>query len=94
MASPASELRLRTISALVLAAVAFAEVWAGGWLFSLFVSALAFIVFLEWTAIIGLTAFDSARLRAGFSILLLLSILVVFGPEVAISGLVLFVAFA
>jgi phosphatidate cytidylyltransferase len=86
MAIVISELRLRVISALVLAALAFGEVWVGGWLFVVFVSAIAFIVFLEWTAIIGLTAFDRIRLRASALMLVPLLILLFFGTLPAMAG--------
>ena len=94
MVSMSSELRLRIVSALVLAAVSFGEVWVGGWLFAVFVSAIAFIVFLEWTAIIGLSAFENARLRACFNMFLVLAILVLLGPKAALAGLILFVVLA
>jgi phosphatidate cytidylyltransferase len=94
MSARPSELRLRVISALILATLAFVEVWAGGWLFAVFVSAMAFIVFLEWTAIIGLTAFESARLRAAVCMLLPLIILVMFGTSVAAVVLIVFTVLA
>ena len=93
MAAKPSELRLRVISALILAAVAFIEVWAGGWFFAVFVSLLALIVFLEWTAIIGLTAFENARMRSAFCILVPLAILVFFGAY-ALQALIIFAAIA
>lgn len=86
MASMSSELRLRVISGLVLAFIAFAEVWVGGWLFAVFVSAMAFIVFLEWTAIIGLNAFETTRFRVSVLMLLPLLVLVFFGTFPAIIG--------
>jgi phosphatidate cytidylyltransferase len=94
MGSGGSELRLRVISALVLAVLAFAAVWAGGVVFAVFASIMAFIVFLEWTAIIGLTAFEGARIRAAVNMLLLLAVLNLLGTNAAIISLVLFVVLA
>jgi phosphatidate cytidylyltransferase len=86
MAFAQSELKLRVVSALVLAILAFAALWAGGLVFGLFVSITAFIVFLEWTAIIGLNAFDQIRFRAAALLLVPLLILVLFGTIPAILG--------
>jgi phosphatidate cytidylyltransferase len=89
-----SELFLRVVSALILAVLAFGSVWAGGVVFGLFVAAMAFIVFLEWTAIIGLTAFDKARLFTSINFMVLTGILLVFGSNAALAVLVLFAAFS
>jgi phosphatidate cytidylyltransferase len=94
MAANASELRLRVMSALVLAALAIGAVWAGGVVFAVFVSIMAFIVFLEWTAIIGLTAFESARIRAAVAILLLVTVLILLGVWAAMVSLVILTALA
>ncbi len=58
-----SELRLRIISAIVLATIAIAALWIGGWVFALFVIALAAIGLWEWTGICG--AADPLWLRSG-----------------------------
>lgn len=94
MAAKPSELRLRVISALILAALAFVEVWLGGWMFAVFVSLIAFIVFLEWTAIIGLNAFEGARIRAAVIMLLSLIVLVFFGTSAAGAVLIILAALA
>ncbi|MGL4404398.1 MAG: phosphatidate cytidylyltransferase, partial [Notoacmeibacter sp.] len=94
MANKASELQMRVVSASVLAILAVLSVWAGGLAFSFLVCVIAFVVFLEWTAIIGLNAFEGARLRAGINMLLLLALLVLLGPKAALAGLVLFAAYA
>ncbi len=94
MAAKPSELRLRVFSALILAALAFVEVWLGGWMFAVFVSLMAFIVFLEWTAIIGLNAFEGARIRAAVIMLLSLIVLVFFGTSAAGAVLIIFAALA
>jgi phosphatidate cytidylyltransferase len=94
MTGKPSELRLRVISALILATLAFIDVWFGGWLFAVFVSVTVFIVFLEWTAIIGLPAFEAARMRAVVMMLLPLIILVFFGTSAAAAVVLIFAALA
>ncbi len=86
-ASKNVELRMRIVSALVLAVVAFGEVWAGGGLFSVFVSAVALIVFLEWTAIIGLSAFAKARLSAIVLMIVPLATLILLGVRASLAAL-------
>jgi phosphatidate cytidylyltransferase len=94
MVAKPSELRLRVLSAVVLAALAFGAVWAGGFVFAAFASIMAFVVFLEWTAIIGLTAFEIARFRAAVNMLLLLALLNLFGVIAAMVSLLLFTVLA
>lgn len=89
MADKASELKLRVISAVILAVLAFIEVWAGGWLFAVFVSAMALIVFLEWTAIIGLSAFERERIMAVACMVMPLVMLIFLGTASATFTLVL-----
>jgi phosphatidate cytidylyltransferase len=79
-----SELRLRIMSALVLAAIALLAVWAGGGVFLIFASAMALLVFLEWTSLTGLSAFESLRLRAFALMLAPLLVLALFGTGAAI----------
>jgi phosphatidate cytidylyltransferase len=87
MAAKPSELRLRIISALALAALAFAAVWAGGTPFAIFISMMAFIVFVEWTEIAGLSAFENVRLVASVAMLLPMLILIGFGGGSALVAL-------
>jgi phosphatidate cytidylyltransferase len=47
------ELRLRIVSAIVLAAVALAVTWAGGIWFTLFAVIVALLIFYEWATITG-----------------------------------------
>ena len=75
-----SELGLRVMSALVLAMLAFGAVWAGGLVFALFASLMAFIVFVEWMAMTPLSAFESRQMVVvGGFILALLGITVLPG---------------
>lgn len=67
MAAPGarrSELQLRVMSGLVLAALALTAVFLGGTTFALFCAAMAFIVFREWSAIAGLATFPKADAMA------------------------------
>ena len=58
-----SELTRRIISAVVLAMIAVAALWFGGWVFTLFIIVLAAIGLWEWTGICG--AIDPLWLRSG-----------------------------
>ena len=53
-----SELQLRVLSGLALAALALATVWAGGWFFGLFVALLAAVASWEWCRIVRGIEFD------------------------------------
>lgn len=92
MATKASELQLRVASALVLATVAMICIWLGGFAFALFVSLGAFLVFLEWTAIIGLSAFEAKRFQASCLMLAFLAALQFFDGGAAIPTLLLVTA--
>ena len=52
------ELRLRILSAVVLAAVALAVTWAGGVWFTMFAAIMALLIFYEWATITGHGAFE------------------------------------
>ena len=62
-APPHSELSRRIVSAIVLAMMALATLWIGGWFFAIFVIALAAVGLWEWTWICG--AGEPPWLRAG-----------------------------
>ena len=83
MAAQRSELSLRVISAVVLAGFAFLAVWAGGIWFALFASFIALLVFLEWTALSGLSAFTAMRERAAVLMIASMLVLTVFGTVAA-----------
>ena len=70
-----SELSRRIVSAVILAAVAIAALWIGGWVFTLFVMILAAIGFWEWTGICG--ADDPLWLRACLVAALLVGLILV-----------------
>jgi len=58
--APRSELRLRVVSALVLAPVVLALVWAGGPAFALLCAVTAGMVLMEWTAVVRSGRVDAA----------------------------------
>ncbi len=67
-----SELGRRVISAVILAMIAIAALWIGGWIFTIFVLVLAAIGLWEWTGICG--AADPLWLRTGFVVALVLGL--------------------
>jgi phosphatidate cytidylyltransferase len=70
-----SELGRRVVSAAILAAIAIAALWIGGWVFTIFVVALAAIGLWEWTGICG--AADPPWLRAGLIAALVVCLILV-----------------
>ncbi|MDB5525231.1 MAG: cytidylyltransferase family protein [Rhizobium sp.] len=71
------ELRLRTISAVVLAAVVLAATWIGGLVFSLLAALISVLIFYEWATITGQSR--NSRLTAfGFASLVILAVQYVF----------------
>lgn len=58
------ELRLRVMSGVVLAFLAFVAVAAGGWVFGGLVGLLSFMVFREWLALTAASAFAARALAA------------------------------
>lgn len=67
-----SELGRRVISAVILALIAIAALWIGGWFFTIFVLVLAAIGLWEWTGICG--AGDPLWLRTGFVVALVIGL--------------------
>ncbi len=61
---PVSNLRLRVMSALVLAPVALLVVWLGGPAFSCFVGLISLLLLREWTTIVGVRRVESIVLVA------------------------------
>lgn len=51
--SKASDLKVRTLSAIVMLAVAGGALWAGGWVFTIFVAAIAAGLLWEWWGLIS-----------------------------------------
>lgn len=61
-----SELRLRIISGIVMAAVVLAATWYGGLVFQLLSVAIALLVYYEWSTITGLARSDAAGTAFGW----------------------------
>ncbi|PKR87634.1 phosphatidate cytidylyltransferase [Pleomorphomonas diazotrophica] len=57
---PGSELVLRLLSAVVLAAVTVAALWAGGWVFAALAAVAAVLILREWMAMSGPFSFRAA----------------------------------
>ena len=66
------ELRLRIVSALVLAAIALAATWIGGTVFTIFATAIAILIFYEWTTITGFAPSERLTLFGWASLIIVL----------------------
>ncbi len=92
-----SELRLRIMSGLVLAALAIAATWVGGTAFRIFCLAIGATIFWEWSTITAGRTFARLRWTAAFLIAVVLVLLVVARPETAVFaalGVIVLVALA
>ena len=67
------ELRLRILSALVLAAIALAATWLGGTVFTLFAAIIAVLIFYEWTTITGFAPTDRLTMFGWASLVIVLA---------------------
>jgi phosphatidate cytidylyltransferase len=84
-----SELRLRILSGIVLAAVVLAATWLGGLAFRLLASAIALLVYYEWSTIIRLPETDFRANAFGWLSVVLVAALVLFGfDELALPALI------
>ena len=57
---PTSELVLRLLSAIVLAAATIAALWAGGWIFAALAAVAAVLILREWMTMSGPFSFRAA----------------------------------
>lgn len=80
--APGSELRLRIMSAIVMAIVALATLIWGGWVFAIVWTVVALAVFWEWIAMSGVAA-RTVRLGTG------LAAIVVIGTSLALGHVAL-----
>lgn len=89
------ELRLRIVSAIVLAAVALTATWLGGFVFSLFSAAISLLIFYEWTSITGLQARASRLVAFGWASVVVVALESVFRGASSgyFSSLVILVGF-
>jgi len=88
------ELRLRIVSALVLAAMALAATWLGGTIFTLYAIGIALLIFYEWTTITGFAPTDRLTLFGWVSLVIVLGQLLLDGARHgAVISLYLLVGF-
>jgi phosphatidate cytidylyltransferase len=88
------ELRLRIVSAVVLAAIALTVTWLGGIAFSLFAVAIALLIFYEWSSITGFSPRDRYTLFGWASLIVVLGQLLLEGAgRGALISLYLLVGF-
>lgn len=84
-----SELRLRILSGIVLAVVVLAATWLGGLAFRLLASAIALLVYYEWSTITRLPETDFRANAFGWLSVVLVAALVLFGfDELALPVLI------
>lgn len=89
-----SELRLRILSGVVLAAVVLAATWAGGLSFRLLAAAIALLLYYEWSTIVRIGETDRTGNIAGWCIVALVALLTLFDYTYAAAGLMLLVLVA
>lgn len=84
-----SELRLRILSGIVLAVVVLAATWLGGLAFRLLASAIALLVYYEWSTITRMSETDFRANAFGWLSTVLVAALVLFGfDELALPVLI------
>lgn len=90
-----AELRLRILSAIVLVAIALTATWLGGFVFSLFASAISLLIFYEWTSITGLQLRSSRLVAFGWASVVVVAIESIFRGASSgyFSSLVILVGF-
>lgn len=76
----ASELKLRIISAIVLAVVVLAATWMGGWAFNLVAAVIAPLIYYEWSTMTRLAERDFKANAFGWLIVLLIAL------DIAVGG--------
>lgn len=73
------ELRLRTLSALVMLAVVLAATWFGGLFFSVLAAVIGLAIFWEWSHMTGLTDKNTRQVAAGWLSVCMIALNVVAG---------------
>ncbi len=76
-----SELRLRIISALILAAIVLGATWTGGFPFRLVAAAMAVLIYYEWSTITRLEERDFHTNAFSWVAVLLIAVNIVFGER-------------
>lgn len=84
--SRTGDLKVRVLSALVMAPVVLGAVWAGGWVFHALIAFGSVIAVSEWTSIVPSARRLPARLMATFGILVALMVQIVAGPAAGLGA--------
>ncbi|WP_452027708.1 phosphatidate cytidylyltransferase [Azospirillum palustre] len=84
--SRAGDLKVRVLSALVMAPVVLGAVWAGGWVFHALIAFGSVIAVSEWTSIVPSARRLPARLMATIGILVALMVQIVAGPAAGLGA--------
>ncbi|QCG88248.1 phosphatidate cytidylyltransferase [Azospirillum sp. TSH100] len=90
--SKAGDLKVRVLSALVMAPVVLGAVWAGGWVFHALIAFGSVIAVSEWTSIVPSARRLPARLMAAIGILVALMVQIAAGPAAAFGAAAAFAA--
>ncbi|PGH53926.1 phosphatidate cytidylyltransferase [Azospirillum palustre] len=80
------DLKVRVLSALVMAPVVLGAVWAGGWVFHALIAFGSVIAVSEWTSIVPSARRLPARLMATIGILVALMVQIVAGPAAGLGA--------
>ncbi|MGA1856174.1 phosphatidate cytidylyltransferase [Azospirillum sp. 11R-A] len=84
--SRTGDLKVRVLSALVMAPVVLGAVWAGGWVFHALIAFGSVIAVSEWTSIVPSARRLPARLMATIGILVALMVQIVAGPAAGLGA--------
>ncbi|WP_455182414.1 phosphatidate cytidylyltransferase [Azospirillum palustre] len=84
--SKTGDLKVRVLSALVMAPVVLGAVWAGGWVFHALIAFGSVIAVSEWTSIVPSARRLPARLMATIGILMALMVQIVAGPAAGLGA--------
>lgn len=84
--SKTGDLKVRVLSALVMAPVVLGAVWAGGWVFHALIAFGSVIAVSEWTSIVPSSRRLPARLMASIGILVALMVQIVAGPAAGLGA--------
>ncbi|AWK85766.1 phosphatidate cytidylyltransferase [Azospirillum thermophilum] len=90
-AGKAGDLKLRVLSALVMAPVVLAAVWAGGWVLRALLVAAALLAVAEWVNLVPSTRRSAALLSSGAGVVASLVTLIALGAGAAVGVAALFI---
>ncbi|MFB2552146.1 phosphatidate cytidylyltransferase [Ensifer soli] len=83
-----SELKLRILSGIVMAAVTLAATWSGGLAFRVLSVLIGLLVFYEWTTITGLATRDRIGTFLGWAAMALASVAILTGADRIAGGVI------